>query len=101
MPREQETTTVEAQPIDQTGTILSAETYGDVLVSLNIEATASTDFAIDVSADGDTWFENEETYTGSSIADTFVVGDRHLRVRVTAAAANGETADVTLQEARS
>ena len=101
MPREQETTTADGQAIDQTGTVLSAETYGDVLVSLNIEATASTDFAVDVSADGDTWFENEETYTGSSIADTFRVGDRYLRVRVTTAASNGETADITLQEARS
>jgi len=100
MTQDQDETVRESQPIDTTGVILKEEVRGDKLVSINIEATAVTDFAIDVKAEGSEWFEGAATYSGSSIADTFRLGDRYVRVRVATAAATDETADVTLQEAR-
>lgn len=111
MPQKQSTTEQTDQAIDTVDAVLLEErTIGDALVSLNIEATADASYAIDVSAkeepDGDAdWFLDEETYDKADVADpqdirdTFYCADRHLRVRVTDAAAAGETADVTIQEA--
>jgi len=89
--------------------IARAEVPGDRLVSLNIEATADASYAVDVAAvedpDAADWFEGEVTYDQADeadpqdIRDTFILGDRWIRVRVTTGAAGGETADVTLQGA--
>jgi len=80
-------------------------------VSLNIVADGDADYAVDVAAGTtgstetpDTWFEAEEEYLASEtntqdVRDGFILGDRFIRVRVTSAAANGSTADVTLQGA--
>ena len=89
--------------------LLEVATPGDPLVSLNIEATAEASYAVDVThveddpAQAD-WFEGEETYDAANLdttdlRDGFQVGDARMRVRVTSAAANGETADVTIQKA--
>lgn len=108
MPRIQDATIEEAQDISAAGVIAEAHIKGDALVSLNIEATAAASYAVDVSATGDDgdWFEAEEEYDqaevedATDIRDSFRFGHRHLRVRVTDPAADGETADVTIQEAR-
>lgn len=92
--------------ISSTGPLITHRADGDVLISLNIEATAAASYAVDVGPDGDTWFEAEATYDqadvddATDIRDAFELGDRHLRLRVTDAAADGETATITLQEAR-
>ena len=108
MPRIQDATIEEGQDISAEGVIAEADLKGDVLVSLNIEGTAAASYALDVSAtgeDGD-WFKGEETYDqanlddATDIRDSFRFGHRHLRVRVTDPAAAGETADVTISEAR-
>jgi len=93
------------QDISTTGVIAETTTTGDPIVSLNIEATAAASYAIDVSADGETWFEGEVVYDqadvddATDIRDTFQVGDARMRVRVTTAASSGETATVTIQQA--
>lgn len=91
--------------------IAQAEIPSDRLVSINIEATADASYAIDVAApydlDGaaDPWILDEVVYDQAEepdpqdIRDVFRLGDRHLRVRVTDPAANGETAGVTIQVA--
>lgn len=108
MSQRQDETIEEGQDISAAGVIAEAHIKGDVLVTLNIEATAAASYALDVSAtgeDGD-WFEEEETYDqadvddATDIRDDFRFGHRHLRVRVTEPAADGETADVTISEAR-
>lgn len=109
MARRQEETIVEAQDISTADAVLVEEHIkGDVLVSLNIEATESASYALDVSATGDDgdWFEEEEVYDQSEledatdIRDSLQFGHRYLRLRVTDPAADGETADVTVQVAR-
>lgn len=89
--------------------IAQAEIPGDRLVSINIESTADASYAIDVAAsyvsETANWFEDEVTYDKADeddpqdIRDVFELGDRHMRIRVTDAAADGETADVTIQVA--
>ena len=86
--------------IASTGTVFEQAVLGDALVSVNIEGDATADYALDVSPDGDNWIENEETYSGTDIRDTFRFGDRHLRIRVTSAAGAGDEATITIQEAR-
>jgi hypothetical protein len=90
----------ETVDIDTTGTKLTVEVPGDDLVSLNIEADSSTDFALDVGPTDPPEFANEETYTGTDIRDTFRLGDRFLAVRVTTAAGGTDQATITVQRAR-
>ncbi|EMA19012.1 hypothetical protein [Haloarcula argentinensis] len=107
MVQKQSKTRASGADISTTGVVLRAETPGDALVSLNIDATADASYALDVSPTGDPqdWFEAEETYAAADvddlqdIRDTFVAGDAYIRVRVTSAAAAGETADITIQQA--
>jgi len=87
-------------PIDATGTVFETNLAQSVLVSLNIDGTESATYALDVSPDGDTYFNAEETYTGSDIRDVFEITDRYVRVRVTSAGPGGSTADITIQGMR-
>jgi len=108
MPRVQRETIEEEQDISAEGVIAEAHIKGDVLVSLNIEGTAAASYAVDVSASGEDgdWFQDDRTYNqadvddATDIRDDFRFGHRHLRVRVTEPAAAGNTADVTISEAR-
>jgi len=108
MPRIQDETIEEEQDISAEGVIAETQIKGDVLVSLNIVGTAAASYAVDVSASGEDgdWFEGEKTYNqadlndATDIRDAFQFGHRHLRVRVTEPAAAGNTADVTISEAR-
>jgi hypothetical protein len=107
MVQKQSTTRETDVDISSTGEKIRAKTTGDARVSLNIEATADASYALDVSPTGDNgdWFEDEETYDQSEvddpqdIRDAFIAGDAYIRVRVTSAGGNGETADFTIQQA--
>ena len=92
-------------PIDSTGEIFETTVKLSKLVSVNIDATAEADYALDVSPDGDTYFNAEAEYLSSNmdttdVRDTFDVTDRYLRLRVTSAAGAGETATVVVQGVR-
>jgi len=106
---EQETHYKPNADISTTGVLTTVTVPRDRLVSVNIEATADVSYALDVAApqqpESDDWFENEVTYNKADevdpqdIRDTFILGDRYLRVRCTDPAANGDTADITIQVA--
>lgn len=83
--------------ISATGEIFRATILNSRLVSINIDGDASADYALDVSPDNDTYFDAEETYSGTDIRDVFEITDRYLKIRVTTAAGGGDTADVTVQ----
>jgi len=75
------------------------------LVSLNIDATAEADYRLDVSPDGDTYFEAEREYLAADedttdVRDVFELTDRYVRLVVTSATAGGETADIVVQGVR-
>lgn len=101
MTRQQVATVGTDVPIDSTGEKMRRAVPGDTLVALNIEATEETSYALDISADGETWFTDERTYNlTASVSDRFRVAAAYIRVRVTTTASAGETADITIQEAR-
>jgi len=86
--------------IDSKDVIASTSINDSLTVSLNIVGDNTADYALDVSADGDTWFEGEETYSGSDVRDAFDITDRYVRLRVTSAATADSTADITIQGVR-
>jgi len=83
--------------ISSTGEIFRATIEDSRLISINIEGDATADYALDVSPDNDTYFDAEETYSGTDIRDAFEITDRYLKIRVTSAAGGSDTADVTIQ----
>lgn len=93
-------TTAKTVGIDTTGEKIEVDTEGKKTVAVNIEGDASADYALDVGPDGNTYFDDEETYSGTSISDTFILPDRYLRIRVTTAAGGSDQATITIQEAR-
>jgi len=101
MTRNQVTTVETDVPIDSTGEKIRRAVPGETLVALNIKGTESADYAVDISADGETWFTDKTTYNlAASVSDRFRVAAAHIRVRVATAASADETADITIQEAR-
>jgi len=86
--------------IDATGEIAETSVEIAKLVSLNIVGDSTADYALDVSPDGETWFADEATYSGTDIRDVFDLTDRFVRFRVTAAAGAGDTANITVQGVR-
>ena len=92
--------------IDATGEIFQSSVEIAKLISVNIQATANADYALDVSPDGDTWFDAEVEYVAADepdpqdIRDVFELTDRYVRLRVTAAATADATADVVVQGVR-
>jgi len=83
--------------ISGTGEIIRVTIEDSRLISINIEGDATADYALDVSPDNDTYFDAEETYSGTDIRDAFEITDRYLKIRVTSAASSNDTADVTIQ----
>jgi len=83
--------------ISSTGEIFRETIQDSRLVSINIKGDATADYALDVSPDNDTYFDAEETYSGTDIRDAFELTDRYLKIRVTSAAGANDTADVTVQ----
>jgi len=92
-------------PIDSTGEVYETTVKLSKLVSVNIDATAEADYALDVSPDGDIYFNAEAEYLSSNmdttdVRDTFEVTDRYLRLRVTGAASADATATIAVQGVR-
>lgn len=83
--------------ISSTGEIFRTTIEDSRLISINIEGDATADYALDVSPDNDTYFDAEETYSGTDIRDAFEITDRYVRIRVTSAAGANDTATVTIQ----
>ena len=101
MPNIQQTTRFEEHDISESGVVGVVPVPRRPLVSVNIDATATASYAVDVGPDRETWFENETTYDDTdTVRDMFEVGDAFIRIRVTDNAAAGETADIIIQEAR-
>lgn len=101
MTRQQVTTVETDVPIDSTGEKIRRAVPGDTLLKLNIEATEAAGYALDISADGETWFTDEGSYGPSAtVSDQFRVAAAYLRVRVNTAASANQTADIAIQEAR-
>lgn len=101
MTRQQVATVETDVPIDSTGEKMRREVPGDTLVALNIEATEEASYALDISADGELWFTDERTYSlTASVSGQFRVAAAYIRVRVTTASSAGQTANITIQEAR-
>lgn len=101
-------------PIDTTGALSDfagdgvIRVEGPADIGLQIDATAQADYAIDVGVRQDDgsirWFTGEIEYLQAdmdttTISDAWVHVAEYLRLRVTAAAATGETADIYLAEA--
>lgn len=90
----------EGVAIDSTGELLSLTITGDRDVAVHVRGTASADYQIDVGVprdDGTTYWvsPSDRAYTGvTDIDETFAHPEAKLRLRVTTAAAAGETADV-------
>jgi hypothetical protein len=101
MTRQQVATVETDVPIDSTGEKIRRAVPGETLVALNVEGTESADYAVDISADGETWFADGETYSlTTSVSDQFRAAAAYIRVRVTTEASADETADIAIQEAR-
>lgn len=109
---QQDEHTTTGVPIDEQGEIARAHIPGDRVTSINIQADGDASYAVDVAAGQESdertpaeWFQGEVEYLQSEvddpqdIRDAFVLGDRHLRVRVVDPAAAGSTATVTIQVA--
>jgi hypothetical protein len=87
-------------PIDSTGTVFEESVEIAKLVSLNIQGDSTADYALDVSPEGDNFFNGEANFSGTDIRATFQLTDRVVRVRVTAAGNAGDEATITLQGVR-
>lgn len=84
--------------IDSTGPILTVEdTYDTHKVSLYLNATEATDFAVEARfGENDEWVEMYAYGATSSLSEVFDLPVYSLRVVVTTAATAGATADVKL-----
>jgi len=81
--------------IDSTGEVVSTSIQESVLVGVEIAADDTADYALDVSPDGNTYFEAEATYTDTDeVRDVFELSDRYIKIRVTTAASANSTADI-------
>jgi len=87
--------------ISTTGTKVRLDTSDKSLVGIQINGDADASYAVDVSEDGDNWYEEVATYaTTQSVSDSLDRAERFVRVRVTTAAGAGDTADILISAAR-
>jgi hypothetical protein len=87
-------------PIDTTDVVFQESVEIAKLVSLNIQGDSTADYALDVSPEGDNFFNGEANLSGTDIRATFQLTDRVIRVRVTSAGNSGDEAKITLQGVR-
>lgn len=78
-------------------TIVKIDASSSSHVSLQIDGNGdAADYAVDVSEDGDTWYNNIERYQDTSrVNDGFIAGERFVRIRRTSSEPSG-TANVLL-----
>jgi len=88
--------------VDSTGTVVETTIQESKLVGVELKADDTADYALDVSPNGgNTYFNSEEIYKSTDeVRDVFEITDRTLRLRVTAAASNGTTADIFIDGVR-
>jgi YbbR domain-containing protein len=94
-----EKNTTQTEPIDTQDTIADVELGAEPgiepsEVDVRIKGTADADYVIELSDGRNIFFEQASPTASSSVAERFSTPHARLRVRVTTAAANGETADV-------
>lgn len=88
---------VQGHDISATGEVFSLRIAESPQVALQIDGTAGADYAVDVSPDAATWFNGVSTYSAvTRVNDGWTQPEAWVRLRVTAAAAAGETADIYL-----
>jgi hypothetical protein len=87
-------------PIDSTGVVFEAGLEIMTLASINIEGDSTAGYSIDVSPDGETFFTDQLQLSGTSLARTFNITDRVIRLRVTDTGNAGDEAEVVVQGAR-
>lgn len=86
--------TVTDGAIDTNGELFRLDTRGKTILEIAVDATEATDYALDASTDGETWFNGFATFSATaSIRETFDVGVRYVRLRVTSAASADSTAN--------
>jgi len=89
----------ETVDISSTGDKLTIENIGSSTVSLNIEANSEATYSLEVGPEENILFE-EETYTGTSIRDAFILPDKYCKILVTSPVGTNEEATITFQVAR-
>lgn len=83
--------------IGTTGEVAVVNTSRRMEMTVDIDGSASADFEVQVSPDAADWETVNSYSAASSTYETFDIAQKYLRVVVTAAAASGETADITIQ----
>jgi hypothetical protein len=79
--------------IDATGTLIELDTRGKRILDLSIDATDSADYVLEASPNGADWFGPFASWGGASqINETYQLGARYVRLRITTAAPGGATA---------
>jgi hypothetical protein len=88
---------VQDEPIDSTDTLATLATFDRDKLTVIIEASVASDFALEVQMEPGAAFTTFETYTGTdSVAETLDLVAHSVRVRNTAAQTAGDTATVKL-----
>lgn len=86
---------VENADISGIGELLTLKTVDRDRVTLSIEGSVASDYALDVRfAEGDDFVEGWSTYSGDSIGDVTDLTVYEVRIRNTTAQTAGDTADV-------
>lgn len=82
--------------LGETGVMARLQCQGQPFVGWQIDATGSSDFAVDYSDDGENWYENAEEYDAEDrVDDGATVPERYVRIRNTTETAD-ETANVLI-----
>jgi len=86
--------------ISSTGTKITVKVEGDSIIGLNIEGDSNVSYSLDVGPTESVSFEDEETYSGTSIRDAFRLPDKYLAIRTTSLGGSNDEATITIQQAR-
>jgi len=87
---------VSDEAIDSTGVLMTLDTRGKTILDLAVDATSGADYELEASPTGDTgdWFGPFDSWSGASdITQTYRLGARYVRLRITAGAPDGSTAN--------
>jgi len=82
--------------IDATGTLIELDTRGKTILDLALSGTNEADYELEASPTGEPgdWFGPFDSWTNAAeIIETYRIGARYVRIKVTTAASGGSTAD--------
>jgi len=83
----------DGEPIDAEGTVVELDTRGKSTLDVGLSGADGADYALEASANGTDWFGPFDTFTGASqISETYWIGARYVRLRVTSPASAGSEA---------